>query len=96
MYFAPTPHHPPPPFTTVILFWNFYFWNSFWLLSLLSLNPYALRLITAVNLGPESLAVPTILIIIYMRDGGTLLDQVHGHRVQVLDSPPIVSLGLMF
>jgi hypothetical protein len=31
-----------------------------------------------------------------MTDGGTLLDQVSRHQVQVPDSPPIVSQGLMF
>jgi hypothetical protein len=84
MYFAPTPPLP--------LFYYCHFVLEFiyiWLLSLLSLNPYALRLIREVNLGPESRAVPTLLIIIYMRDGGTLLDQVHEHRVQVLDSLPL-------
>jgi hypothetical protein len=88
MYFAPTPPLPLFYYCHFVLEFLFLEFIYNWLLSLLSLNPYALRLIREVNSGPESLAVPTILIIIYMRDDGMLLDQVHGHRVQVLDSPP--------
>jgi len=37
------------------------------------------------------LSVPTILNIIYMRDGGTLADQAPGAQIWVPDSPSIVS-----
>ena len=42
------------------------------------------------------LTVPTIFVITHMTDGGMLLDQVSGRQVQVHDSPPIESQGLIF